>query len=87
MIGSIICAIIIGLIDGLLGRLIVPGRQNISLLITVIIGIIASVIGGVLLGLFAYHNSNGGIPWLTIIVGAILAAGGIVIDGRTTNKS
>lgn len=87
MIGSIISAIVIGLIVGLLGRLIVPGRQNISLLMTVIIGIIASLIGGVLLGLFAYNNNNGGIPWLSIIVGAILAAGGILIYGRTTSKA
>ncbi len=52
-----------------------------------IIGIIASLIGGVILGLFAYNNSNAGIPWLSIIVGAILAAAGIMIYGRTTHKS
>lgn len=87
MIGSIISTIIVGLIVGLLGRLILPGRQNISLLVTVIIGIVASLIGGVILGLFAYNNSNGGIPWLSIIVGAILAAVGIMIYGRTVSKT
>ncbi len=86
MIGSIISAIIIGLVVGLLGRLILPGRQNISLLMTIVIGIVASLIGGVILGLFAYNNNNGGIPWLSIIVGAILAAIGILIYGRTTTN-
>lgn len=82
MIGSIIGAIIAGAIVGALGRLILPGKQNISILTTIVIGIIASFVGGLLLGLFAYNNNNGGIPWLGWLVGAILAAVGIVVYGR-----
>lgn len=37
-----------GLIIGGLGRLILPGRQNIGLLTTALIGIAASLLGGVL---------------------------------------
>ncbi|MDQ6896773.1 MAG: GlsB/YeaQ/YmgE family stress response membrane protein [Actinomycetota bacterium] len=87
MISSIIWTIIVGLVIGLLGRLILPGRQNISLLMTCLIGIVASLIGGLILGALAYNNSNGGIPWLSIIVGAILAAVGILIYGRVTHKA
>lgn len=87
MISSIIWTIIVGLVIGLLGRLILPGRQNISLLMTTLIGIVASLIGGLILGAFAYNNSNGGIPWLSIIVGAILAAIGILIYGRVTHRA
>lgn len=84
MLSSILWAIVVGLIVGALGRLILPGKQNISILMTIIIGVIASFVGGLLLGLTTYNNSNGGIPWISIIVGAILAAVGIVIYGRVT---
>ncbi|MDQ6716006.1 MAG: GlsB/YeaQ/YmgE family stress response membrane protein [Actinomycetota bacterium] len=87
MISSIIGAIIVGAIIGALGRLILPGRQNISIVTTIVIGIVASFVGGLLLGLTAYNNSNGGIPWLGWLVGAILAALGILAYGRMTNKS
>lgn len=82
MIGSIIGAIITGAIVGALGRLILPGKQNISILATIIIGILASFVGGLLLGLFAYRNASGGIPWLGWLVGGIFAAIGITIYGR-----
>lgn len=87
MISSIIGAIVVGFIIGVLGRLILPGRQDISLVVTTIIGIIASLIGGVILGATAYNNNNGGIPWLAWLVGAILAAVGIVVYGRVTKKA
>ncbi len=87
MISSIIGAIIVGAIIGALGRLILPGKQNISIVMTIIIGIVASLIGGLILGFTAYNNNNGGIPWLSLIVGAILAALGIMAYGRMSNKA
>jgi uncharacterized membrane protein YeaQ/YmgE (transglycosylase-associated protein family) len=88
MLGSIIGAIIAGLIIGALGRLILPGKQNISILMTIVIGIIASVVATLILGaIFGYSNASGGIAWWYWIVGAILAALGIVAYGRITNKS
>ena len=41
MIGAIIGAIVAGLIIGALGRLILPGKQNISILMTIVIGRLA----------------------------------------------
>ena len=86
MLSSIIGTIIVGAIVGALGRLILPGKQNISLVVTIIIGIIASVIGGIILGATTYHNSNGGIPWISLVVGAILAAVGITLYGRMSHS-
>src|SRR5919198_1977486 len=43
---------LIGLVIGALGRLVLPGRQEISLLATVLIGIAASLLGGILADLF-----------------------------------
>ena len=39
---------ITGLVIGALGRLVLPGRQEISLLATALIGIAASLLGGIL---------------------------------------
>jgi len=88
MIGAIIGAIVAGLIIGALGRLLVPGKQNISIVMTIVIGIIASLVATLILGaIFGYENSNGGIQWWYWIVGAILAALGIVAYGRISNKA
>lgn len=46
--GYIIGLIIFGLIAGALGRLIVPGRQRMSILITILVGIGGAFLGGVI---------------------------------------
>ncbi len=76
---SIIGAIIAGAIIGALGRLILPGKQNISVLMTVVIGVVAGLIGGAIL-------SRQDHPFLGWILGAILAAVGIVIYGNMSSK-
>lgn len=51
-IGGIISAIIVGLIIGALGRLVVPGKQDIAIWLTIVIGIVAALIGGAIAGAF-----------------------------------
>lgn len=43
---TVISAIIVGLVIGALGRLVVPGRQSIGLLATLLLGLIGSIVGG-----------------------------------------
>ena len=45
-IGALISTIVVGLIIGALGRLVVPGRQRISLLSTIFAGLIGAILGG-----------------------------------------
>ncbi len=45
MLLAIIWAIIIGAIIGALGRLVVPGRQNMSIWLTIVVGIVAALLG------------------------------------------
>ncbi len=88
MIGAIIGAIVAGLIIGALGRLILPGKQNISIVMTIVIGIVASLLTTFILGaLFGYGNANGGVRWWFWIVSAVVAAIGISVYGRITKKS
>jgi uncharacterized membrane protein YeaQ/YmgE (transglycosylase-associated protein family) len=85
MLWTIIGAIIAGLIIGALGRLLVPGKQNISIWVTIAIGIVASLAANLILGAIFGYTGGGGISWWYWIVGAILAALGIVVYGRMTS--
>jgi uncharacterized membrane protein YeaQ/YmgE (transglycosylase-associated protein family) len=86
MLSTIIGAIIVGAIIGALGRLILPGKQNISIIVTILIGIVANVIVTLVVRQIGYAN-NGGIAWIPLILGAIVAAILIVVYGRMTSKS
>lgn len=78
--------IVAGLIIGALARLIKPGKQNLSLLATLGLGLVGSVIGGLIAQLFG----TGGIFELNVIgfvlavVAAVLLIG--VAEGMTAKK-
>ena len=76
---GIISAIIIGAIIGLLGRLVVPGKQHIPIWLTIVIGIVAAFIGGFVAGALGYANSTGGFPWILLLIQVIIAAIGVAI--------
>jgi len=69
-IGSILGYILVGLIVGLLARLLVPGRDPIGLLGTLVIGVIGAVLGGWLAG--AFFKETSGVDWLASIGVAVL---------------
>lgn len=77
--------IVAGLIIGALARLIKPGKQNLSLLATLLLGLVGSVIGGVvanLLGTGDIFELNV-IGFIVAVVAAILLIGTAeAISGR-----
>lgn len=89
MIGTIIGAIVVGLIVGVLARLVMPGKQNIGLIMTVLLGALGSFVGTWLTYQLGYSNSNGGfeiIPFLVgIIVAVVLIALYLGITGKRGN--
>jgi uncharacterized membrane protein YeaQ/YmgE (transglycosylase-associated protein family) len=72
MIGFLLTLIVIGLIAGAVARLVVPGRQNISIPMTILLGIIGSFVGGFLGSLI--FNSGGGFLRPSGIIGSIIGA-------------
>jgi uncharacterized membrane protein YeaQ/YmgE (transglycosylase-associated protein family) len=50
-VSSLLSWMVCGLIVGLIARLLVPGRQNMSLLLTMVLGIVGAVVGGFLYSL------------------------------------
>jgi len=70
---SLLWLALTGLVVGALARLVLPGRQDISLLATALIGIAASLLGGILANVF-----DAG--WLIqFLVAVALAAIGITL--------
>ncbi len=56
MLAFIIILIVVGLIAGAIARLIVPGRDPIGLIGTIVLGILGSFLGGFILNLIEYHT-------------------------------
>jgi len=75
---SIIGAIIIGAIIGALGRLVVPGRQAIPIWLTIVIGIVAALVGSLIASALGV-GSTSGIDWIELFLQIALAAVGVIL--------
>lgn len=83
---GIITAIIIGAIIGALGRLVLRGRQNISIIATILVGIVAALIGTWLASLIGVRDT-GGIDWIELALQVVLAAIGVsIVAGASGRK-
>jgi len=74
VLGLIITLIIVGLIAGALARLVVPGRQNIGVLGTILLGIVGSFIGGFLGYVLFHKDSQDGFFQPAGLIGSIIGA-------------
>jgi uncharacterized membrane protein YeaQ/YmgE (transglycosylase-associated protein family) len=68
--GDIVVYVIAGAIIGALARLIVPGKQSMSIWMTIGLGIVAAVIGGYLWNLV--FPDNGGVAWIGSVIVAVV---------------
>ncbi|GGQ61744.1 GlsB/YeaQ/YmgE family stress response membrane protein [Streptomyces flaveolus] len=80
-ISGIISAVVIGIVIGVLGRLVVPGRQRIGILWTIAVGIVAALIGSALAAAFGVADTNG-VDWVEWLIQIALAALGVVALDR-----
>ena len=84
---AIIGFLVFGLVVGALARLIKPGKQNLSLLMTLVLGVVGSLIGGIIASLLG----TGSITELNVlgaiiaIIAAVLLIG--VAEGASGKKS
>ena len=76
---GIITALIVGLVIGALGRLVVPGRQSIPIWLTMVIGVVAALLGTVLARALGIATETNGIDWMELIVQVALAAVGVAL--------
>ncbi|MGI5325790.1 GlsB/YeaQ/YmgE family stress response membrane protein [Actinomadura nitritigenes] len=75
-ISGIISAIIVGAIIGGLGRLLLPGRQPIGIVLTVLIGIVAALIGTAIAQKTGVATTRG-IDWIEVVLQVGLAVIGV----------
>ncbi|MBO4271895.1 GlsB/YeaQ/YmgE family stress response membrane protein [Microbispora triticiradicis] len=75
---SILGAIIIGAIVGAVGRLILPGRQPIGWLLTIVVGIVAALIGTAIAQVMGVATTDG-IDWIELVMQVVLAVVGVGI--------
>jgi uncharacterized membrane protein YeaQ/YmgE (transglycosylase-associated protein family) len=74
MIGLILTILVVGLIAGALARLLVPGKQDMSIGMTIVLGVVGSLIGG-FLGYLLFHNdASDGFLQPAGIIGSVIGA-------------
>jgi uncharacterized membrane protein YeaQ/YmgE (transglycosylase-associated protein family) len=79
-ISGIISAIVIGIVIGVLGRLVIPGRQRIGVLWTILVGIAAAFVGTGIAAAFDVADTKG-VDWIEWLIQIGLAAlGGAALD-------
>lgn len=78
---GIIGMIIIGLIAGAIAKLIMPGRDPGGIIVTILLGIAGSLIGG-----FLFGGSDGRVGIIGSIVGALILLGiyRLIVGRRST---
>ncbi|MDQ6897080.1 MAG: GlsB/YeaQ/YmgE family stress response membrane protein [Actinomycetota bacterium] len=74
MLGLIVTIIIVGLIAGALARLLVPGRQDLSIPMTIVLGIVGSFVGGFLGYLLFHKDAADGFLQPAGIIGSVIGA-------------
>lgn len=74
MLGTIVLAIVLGLVAGALARLIVPGKQHMSILATMVLGIVGSFVGGFLGYLIFHKDGQDGFFQPSGIIGSVIGA-------------
>ncbi|MEV0845452.1 GlsB/YeaQ/YmgE family stress response membrane protein [Streptomyces sp. NPDC049954] len=84
-ISGIISAIVIGIVIGVLGRLVVPGRQRIGVLWTIAVGIVAAFIGTAIAAGFDVADTDG-IDWVELAIQTVLAAIGVAALDRAKSR-
>ncbi|HEX5597921.1 MAG TPA: GlsB/YeaQ/YmgE family stress response membrane protein [Micromonosporaceae bacterium] len=75
---GIITALVVGLIIGALGRLVVPGRQNIPIWLTMLIGVGAALLGTVIARAVGLADTAG-VDWTELLIQVALAAIGVAL--------
>jgi uncharacterized membrane protein YeaQ/YmgE (transglycosylase-associated protein family) len=76
---GVITAILIGIVVGVLGRLLVPGKQPIGMLVTILVGIVSAFIGTAIARALGIPTATNGIDWLELLVQVIVAALGVAL--------
>jgi uncharacterized membrane protein YeaQ/YmgE (transglycosylase-associated protein family) len=74
MLGLIVSIIVVGLLAGALARLLIPGKQHMSVVMTIVLGIVGSFVGGFLGYLIFHKDAANGFLQPSGIIGSVIGA-------------
>lgn len=83
---GIITAIIVGLIIGALGRLVLPGRQDIPIWLTIVVGIVAALVGTFIARALDVSDTSG-FDWIELAIQVVLAAVGVAVVAGSRGRT
>jgi uncharacterized membrane protein YeaQ/YmgE (transglycosylase-associated protein family) len=87
MLGTIITWAVFGLVVGAIARLLYPGRQPMGIVMTMVLGIVGSLLGGFISWMFGFDPQDGpfqGAGWIMSIIGALIVVWtGLFMSSRT----
>lgn len=70
--GGILYMIILGLVAGAIAKLIMPGRDPGGIIVTILLGIAGSVVGGFLWNMVSHNDGDNTAGLIGSIIGAII---------------
>jgi uncharacterized membrane protein YeaQ/YmgE (transglycosylase-associated protein family) len=83
---TILLALVAGIIIGPLARMVLPGRQNISLVMTVVLGAVGALAGSAIFRAVSGRSDTSGIDWMAFFIGIVVAALAIVVYSAMTHR-
>ena len=86
VVATIVGGLIAGVIIGPLARLVLPGKQNISLGMTILIGAVGAILGGFLADAIGVGDTDG-IDWIKLAIQVGVAAVVVLIYGSMSGRS
>ncbi len=84
--GTIIVSLLAGIIIGPLARLVLPGRQNISMGMTIVIGAVGAFLGGLVANWVGVSETSG-LDWTQYAIQVGVAAVLVIAYGAMAGRS
>ncbi|MGW1059139.1 GlsB/YeaQ/YmgE family stress response membrane protein [Micromonospora sp. NBC_01412] len=84
-VAGLVSALLVGLVVGALGRLVVPGRRTAPLWLTLVVGVVAALLGTILARLAGVAGA--GFRFQDVLVQVGLAGVGVVLVAATAGRS
>jgi uncharacterized membrane protein YeaQ/YmgE (transglycosylase-associated protein family) len=82
---TIVGALLAGVVIGPLARLVLPGKQDISVIMTIVVGAVGALLGGVIYEALGGGETSG-IDWIRLLVQVATAAVLVVVYVALTGR-